>query len=130
MDDNQDSHSHHSSSLKPLFMKVWVVLRYSQLILQRKYGGLEADSVLLYVGAVLVIVPGPVQSAGSLRLRRWHLGLVCDRFSDIQFPGDDVGDQPGTVFVHQLDLAMGAVNRGIDVLRRLPKILQNGDLLA
>ena len=114
MDDNQDSHSHHSSSLKPLFMRIWVVLRYSQLILQRKYGGLEADSMFLYVGAVLVIVPGPVQPAGSPWLRRWYLDLISDHSTDVKFSGDDVCDQPDAIFLHQLDLAMGAINLIID----------------
>ena len=108
MNDHQDDVSHCPDRPKPPLPGIGIVVRDRKRIVQGKDGCLEADSVLLYVGAVLVIVPGPVQSAGSRRLRRWYLDFVSDHSPDIQFPGNDVGDQPGTVLLHQFDLAAGA----------------------
>jgi hypothetical protein len=62
MDDNQDSQSNHSSSLIPFFIGEIIILCYGQLILEREHGGLEANTMFLYVRPVLVIVPCPVQS--------------------------------------------------------------------
>ena len=97
-----------------MFIRIRVVLGYCQFVLQREHGGLEADSVFSYVLPVLGFIPCSVQSPSSSGLWRWYLHLVCDHTADVQFSGNHVSDQAGSVFLHEFYLAMGAVNRGID----------------
>ena len=78
-------------------MGVRVIVRHGQRFVEHEKSGLEAEAVFLDIILVLVLIPSPVQSPVSSRVRLRYAQSVCIFAADVDLAGHDVGDEAGAV---------------------------------